>query len=189
MNPINPLLQHLLLHKKKEKGGEEGESISVKSGIEGSRWWLTVVDSSGLNRRETTWELESYRRHTLYDALRLDDRARSPSLVCEKHGTRSDRSSFLMRETFAKSVRLCGAPWGRGRVRVHAYLHLRGHVLRSWGTVFYRNQSSSPHSLARLPGNSVFRHEPPPRHYPIGRDFEAAWPNLIFDRGISARCE
>lgn len=90
MKPINPLLQHLLLHKKRkeEKKGEKWESISVKSGIEGSRWWLTVVDSSGLNRRETTWELESYRRHILYDALRLDDRARSPSLVCEKHGTR-----------------------------------------------------------------------------------------------------
>lgn len=127
-------------------------------------------------------------------ALRLDERALSLSRVRKTWYT-PDRSSFLMRETFAKSV--CAAVWrtlgGKERegagVRVHAYLQLRGHVVRSWGTVFYyRNQSSSPHSLARLPGNSVFRHEPPPRarHYPIGRDFEAAWPNLIFDRGISA---
>lgn len=48
---------------------------------------------------------------TLYDALRLD-RALP---VCEKHGTRqTDRSSFLMRETFARAswrVCACGAPW------------------------------------------------------------------------------
>ena len=152
-----------------------------------------MVNGGGLNRRETTWDLESYRRHTLYDSP--FDSMNALSLSCAKNMVHARPVEFL-NEGDVCEERVCGCVAhlggegeGRAGVRVHAYLHLRGHVVRSWGTVFYyRNQSSSPHSLARLPGNSVFRHEPPPRarHYPIGRDFEAAWPNLIFDRGISA---
>lgn len=152
-----------------------------------------MVNGGGLNRRETTWDLESYRRHTLYDSP--FDSMNALSLSCAKNMVHARPVEFL-NEGDVCEERVCGCVAhlggegeGRGRctsARIPAPTWPCGTQL---GTVFYyRNQSSSPHSLARLPGNSVFRHEPPPRarHYPIGRDFEAAWSNLIFDRGISA---
>lgn len=138
-----------------------------------------AVEITRLNRRETTWERESsYRRRTLYDALRLD-RARSPCAKNMVH--RPDRPIEFLNE----GDDVCESVVATVRV-AHLGVWVHAHLQPTWpcGTQLgYRllSEPASPHSLARLPGNSVFRHEPPPRHCPVGGEgFEAAWPKLDF---------
>ena len=108
---------------------------------------LRMEISRRWNKRATTWEagiVVALRRcpSTLCLSRSLDS-VRWTWLVCEKTaGTRRvgpDQSSSLMRQTsLYEWVVHAASCW---LVLVHAYLQVRAHVVRSWGTfVSYRNQ-------------------------------------------------
>lgn len=66
-----------------------------------------MVNGGGLNRRETTWDLESYRRHTLYDSPFDSMNALSLSLSCAKNMVHARPVEFL-NEGDVCEERVCG---------------------------------------------------------------------------------
>lgn len=87
-----------------------------------------MVNGGGLNRRETTWDLESYRRHTLYDSPFDSMNALSLSLSCAKNMVHARPVEFLnegdvCEERVCGCVAHLGGEGGRGKGPVYECTH------------------------------------------------------------------